>query len=201
MRRDHNPLEFINRIQKEKYKMLAIPIIVIVINFAVKMFIGVDFVKYISAVAMALYLIILWLYRLSHPNIEINESNLLAPVNGKILEIKKIEDGFQLIILKNWFQSSEIRTMSNLDLINEIEKTDQACFMVKGVWSKIFTEKNPHLQGQLIGVAPGKCMAYINIPDTYEISARLNDQLEAGVSILATSKNASGDSNSGRDDE
>lgn len=201
MKYQHNPVEYINRIQKEKYKMLAVPMVIIVINFALNFFYNIHFIKYLSAFAMLMYLVVLYLYRISHPSIEMNESNLLAPVNGKVKEIIKKEKNYQILIEKSWYESCEMRTMSNLDEIDQNEEGSQASFLVKGVWARVFSKRVPHLQGQLIGVAPAKCIALIRIPYNYELSISENDHVEAGVSILATSKNSSSVSNEGRDDE
>lgn len=201
MKYQHNPVEYINRIQKEKYKMLAVPMVIIVINFALNFFYNIHFIKYLSAFAMLMYLVVLYLYRISHPSIEMNESNLLAPVNGKVKEIIRKDKGYQILIVKSWYESCEMRTMSNLDEIDPSEETDHSSFIVKGVWTKIFSKKIPHLQGQLIGAAPAKCIAVVHIPYHYELSINENDHLESGVSILATSKKSSSVSNEGRDDE
>lgn len=89
--------------------------------------------------------------------------------------------------------------MTNLDKSDFMEEIPS--FSIKGVWTRIYSDKNPHIQGLLIGIAPGRAVAVINIPFSYELSVQNKNSINAGTTILATSRNSSSISNIGRDDE
>lgn len=194
-----NPIDILNQIYKFKYKLLALPILIILIDFVIRIILPIEIVKYISAFALIIFIFVHLMFRMNRPDTEINESNLLAPINGKIKDIKKLENSYQIIIDKSFLMPSEIRTMCNLDSF-ELDET-MPSFSVKGMWAKLYSEKTPHPQGQLIGIAPGKALAIINIPLSYELSVNVSNNINAGMTIMATSKNSSSISNIGREDE
>jgi hypothetical protein len=150
-------------------------------------------------IAFITYLLIIYIFRFDQPHIEINESNLLAPINGKIREIKKLDNSYQILVEKGFSDKAEIRTMTNLDKSDFMEEIPS--FSIKGVWTRIYSDKNPHIQGLLIGIAPGRAVAVVNVPFSYELSVQNNNSINAGTTILATSRNSSSISNIGRDDE
>jgi len=200
MRDSQNPIEILISISKHKYILLSLPIFIIIACFVLKVFnVYLIFTKPLIMIAFVVYLLVMYIFRFDQPHIEINESNLLAPINGKIKEIKKLDNSYQILVQKGFSDKAEIRTMTNLDKSEFNE--GMPSFTVKGVWTRIYSDKNPHIQGLLIGIAPGRAVAVINVPFSYELSVQNNNSINAGTTILATSRNSSSISNIGRDDE
>lgn len=195
-----NPIDYLSRARKEKYKWLLIPIFVIMINFILKQIWNIPYIEYASAFFFIVYMIISYIFRIEKPAIEINESNLLAPVTGKIISINKEENCYCLTIEKALLSGCEIRTMTNTDLINTDDKNELSWTIPQNK-VRIFTQRNPHPQGQLIGIVPGKCDLLINIPQDYELSIIPGQKIQSGATILATSKRSSLIGNEGRENE
>ncbi|HPY95850.1 MAG TPA: hypothetical protein PL063_01410 [Candidatus Cloacimonadota bacterium] len=188
-----NPVDIINKIQKEKYKVLAYPIVVILVIFFLNMFYQISFLKYISIVAMAFYLFILWLYRIKTANIETNDLHLLSPINGKIIDLKEQNDFNEITVLKGFFQPAEIRTMSHYDYVGQNKQCESPSFYIEGSLARQLHVNIPHLQGELVGVAIGKCLAHINIPFSYELSIKINDTIVVGETIIGINKETNND--------
>jgi len=200
MRDSQNPVETMISISKHKYILLSLPIFIIIACFVLKVLnVYLFFTKPLIMIAFITYLLIIYIFRFDQPHIEINESNLLAPINGKIREIKKLDNSYQILVEKGFSDKAEIRTMTNLDKSDFMEEIPS--FSIKGVWTRIYSDKNPHIQGLLIGIAPGRAVAVVNVPFSYELSVQNNNSINAGTTILATSRNSSSISNIGRDDE
>ncbi len=196
-----NPLLFLKIARKEKYKFLSVPIVVILINFVLILKYQTPYVEYISTVFFILYLFISYFYKIEKPNIEINESNLLAPITGKVKKVTFNQDNYSIIIQKPLFSTCEIRTMTNTDSINSLSENSEVSWAIKSSRVKIFSDKSPHPQGQLIGINAGACELCVIIPLEYELSVVEGQHLICGKSILATSKKSSSTSNEGRDYE
>ena len=123
MRDSQNPVETLISISKHKYILLSLPIFIIIACFVLKVLnVYLFFTKPLIMIAFITYLLIIYIFRFDQPHIEINESNLLAPINGKIREIKKLDNSYQILVEKGFSDKAEIRTMTNLDKSDFMEE-------------------------------------------------------------------------------
>ncbi|MCB5250219.1 MAG: hypothetical protein RBS16_01440 [Candidatus Cloacimonadales bacterium] len=188
MSKELNPLSCINKIQKSKYTVLAFPMAIIVINLFCAYFLHYEFIKIVSVLAMLFYLYILWLYRVNDIDIDSDSSKLFSPINGKIIDIQEFENFRQITVLKSINQSPEVRSMSNEDIIGKSSESTSPSFYIKGLMARLFDVSMPHLQGQLVGIAAGKTLAYINIPNSYELCISVNFKVTVGKTIIGIAK-------------
>jgi len=180
------PHEVLTKAQINKYKFLVIPFVIIIISFFLSQVS--ENSKYLSYLGLILYFFLFYFLRFKINFISINETEVVSPINGKIVKITSIENGYLLFIEKPFLASTEVVTCTKYDLINKIDDTqDRVSWEISNKMIKIFTEDEVDCAAVLIGVSPGKATCQIFIPSKYEISVNENNSLEAGVTIIAES--------------
>lgn len=182
-----HPHDMILKAQKAKYKILAFPAVIIIICFVLSTQ-GVSnyIIKYISAVALIFWLFILVMYRYKrfYPTHDISE--IIAPINGKIISKKCIPNGCILTIQKSFFASSEIVTCSDNDIPNKLQlEKQQVSWEIHGNFINIFIDDSVKYHSVLIGLAVGHAVCEIFIPLKYKIQIEENEFVSAGESVIA----------------
>ncbi|MCK9328315.1 MAG: hypothetical protein PHY08_04385 [Candidatus Cloacimonetes bacterium] len=186
-----HPHDMILKAQKAKYKILAFPAIVIIICFIFStQGVSNNVIKYISAIALLFWLFILVMFRYKrfYPTHDISE--IVAPINGKIISKKCIPNGCILTIQKNFFSSSEIVTCSDNDIPNKIQiEKQQVSWEIHGNFINIFIDDSIKYQSVLIGLAVGYAVCEVFIPMKFKIQLEENEYVSAGESIIAKLEN------------
>ena len=178
------PHDMILKAQKAKYKYLALPALIIIINFFLKN--QFESVKYLSILALIVYGIILILFRFRRTYPKHDENNVIAPINGKIIHKKCLPTGCILTIQKPAFASSEIVTCTKTDIpkVLEMDKK-QVSWQIEGSKALIFIDEPVSFQTALIGLAPGPAICEVFIPSIYNLLVEEGNSVEAGLSIIA----------------
>ena len=182
-----HPHDMILKAQKAKYTILIYPAIVIIICFFLStMGITNDFIKYLSALALLCWLFILVLFRYKRFYPSHDNSEVIAPINGKLISIKHIPNGCILTIRKSFFSSSEIVTCSNSDIPKTLEMdTQQISWDVQGIYVKIFINETINFQSILVGLAVGPAICEVFIPAKYKVLIDETSSISAGETVIA----------------
>ncbi len=169
----YNPVKYLTKIQKLKYRAAAIPIVLVVLSFVFSIRTNSLYLKFISLIGFLLFIFISGRYRIKKnipPGFE--KPVFLAPINGIVRSIdleKKI-----IVIKKGFFHTSEIR--SNLQ---DLE--------VNIVSRKIFWfELSSDIQGKLVGIVPASAECTCILPENYQIMAQKGQKVISGETIIGT---------------
>jgi len=178
------PHDMILRAQKYKYKYLAIPGALIFINFLLRN--HVDHARYVSLLALLFYffLLIVFRFRRAYPDHE--NGDVIAPITGKIARVETLPNGSVVTIQKSLFDSSEIVTCTNADLINKLDtEQEHVSWKIEGANTKIFTDLTVNYKSVLIGLAAGNATCEVFIPSRYELIVNEGNKIEGGISVIA----------------
>jgi len=169
-----NPEQYLLKIQKQKYKIAILPILVVVIGFFFHSSFQFTFLKYVSLAGLLGYVFVIMLHKVNKAVPPVCEQkHILSPISGKITSIKnnKIE------IEKSIFDPIDIRCSTSSDKIDIIWKNRKPKFF----------EENCQLPGKLIGMIIGKVNCILKLPDDYVIDVKEGQKLLAGETIMAKS--------------
>ena len=174
--------EIIKSAGMHKYKYLCIPMIVIIICFFLTPYF--DFMKYISLLAIVKYAKLLLIFRFNRSYSEPEVGEIVSPINGKITDIEKIENGSIITIKKPAHYPCEIITSSNSDIINSLETdNDRVSWKITNYFQKIYYDENVNKPCSIVGISPGKATCEIFIPHRYKLNVGIGDKVEAGEGI------------------
>lgn len=163
-----NPQEIINKIQKEKYKKLVWPILLVVLSFIINNVFQIHQTKYAALIGLLWYLLIFMQFKVNKSVPEAEEHSVSSPITGKIIEKSEV----QIVIEKSCFDTIDVRCVNNENL--EI------------TWQKqpIFFNKNCDMPNQLIGFSTGKNRCKIKFGSEWMCDSELGRKILAGDSIL-----------------
>ncbi|HPR17501.1 MAG TPA: hypothetical protein PLD62_04570 [Candidatus Cloacimonadota bacterium] len=177
----YDPLDYITRIHKAKYKQAILPILLIVITFVINHFFLLEELKYVALLGLIWYALLFLCFRvgrIGYP--ESDEAKVLSPLHGKATVLNE----HQLIITKSIFHPVEIRC--------PIQKAQ-----ITLEWSAqpVFFEERCELSAKLIGFKFGKTKCKITVGEEYMLKIADNEKVIAGKSVLFERKesNESGD--------
>lgn len=187
------------KIMKYKYKVLLIPIVVIVAGFILQMSYpnnaSFEYIKHLSTAALFAYIYVLVIFRINKTEVEKSDTNLLAPINGKVLSIETTDSGWIVLFRKRAFSSAEIRKSSQEEIIytscSELMNSTKLGWYLSSRWARIYDASQRAQQGQLIGVIPFPSIGYYYIPKEYQLLIVPKQNILCGETILAarTEKN------------
>ena len=178
------PHDMILKAQRFKYKYLALPAGIIILSFLISNLIADS--RWVSLVALAFYFVLLYIFRFNRTFGEHEESEVCAPVNGKIVSIKVVSEGAKLTIKKPFFASSEVVTCTKNDLINEIDSEQKrVSWMIECANSKVFYTGIVRYQATLIGVVAGNAVCEVFAPAVYGLKVEIGEKVVAGMSVIA----------------
>jgi len=168
---DHNPIEYLTKIQTLKYRAATLPIIIVVVSFGINMILKVDVVKYCALLGLIFYVFVLMRYRIKKQvPPENSDMAILSPLHGKIFQI----DANTIKIKKHLLEAADFRCSSMGNIEIEFSK------------SRLFRFENDcNVPGKLIGIIPHFVICIITIPENYKIEVSPGEKVEAGETILA----------------
>jgi hypothetical protein len=183
--------------QKLKYKFLLMPGAIIVVNFLLARNYPDLKLKYLSILALLLYIFVLVIFRFQRAFAPEDEDMVTAPINGVITKIDTGDSGSILYIKKGFFASSELVTCTLTDIPNEIDPDQPfVSWIIPDFYTssftrnlgRIFIESTFNHQRSLVGLVPGIANCELFIPDKYEIVAKVGTKIIAGVTPVAERK-------------
>lgn len=182
-----HPHDMILKAQKLKYKALALPAILIIICFVLSLNnIDGTIVKYASFTSLLVYLYLIILYRYKRFINKPEDNEVVAPVNGKVINKNCLPNGCIVTIQKPFFASAEIITCTKSDIPKVLDMhSDCVSWEIKSKNAKIFINETVNYQAILIGLVPGPAICEVFIPSKYSVLVSEGDSLKAGESILA----------------
>ena len=196
------PFNMIIKAHRTKYKYLAIPILVILINFALSLKNEALYIPAISIIAFAFFLFIMYLFRFKRSFSQPDDDVIFAPMNGKIVQIKPLLEGHVLTIKKPFLASSEFVTCSKCDALGGVATKDKAesldielletqtnvFWKVKCALAHIFINETIDHQAVLIGIVPGNAVCEVFLPQIYDLKVKEGSEVSAGFSELGNLK-------------
>jgi len=186
-----------NKAQYYKYKMLAFPGAMIIINFLIKDWVFERFgfqIQYLSVVFLLLYFFILYIYRVSRTYVKPVDDCVLAPMSGVVKKIDRTPHGWIVTIKKPFFSSCEFMTATATDIPNELDiESEHVSWQIvdihtglcRSVFSRIFIDETIDYQGVLVGVVPGNAVCELFIPSSYTLTIDVDSDISTGLSIIA----------------
>ena len=169
----YNPVEYLTKIQKLKYKAAAIPIALVALSFIFSIKANSIYLTFISLIGFVLFIFISGRSRIKKnipPNFE--KLVLLAPLNGTVRSINL--ENKTIVIKKGFFQTSEIR--SNPPNM-EVNITARKIF-----WFELSSD----IQGKLVGIVPASAECTCNLPSNFKISVQIGQKVISGETIIGT---------------
>ena len=169
----YNPVKYLTKIQKLKYRAAAIPIALVVLSFVFSIRTNSLYLKFISLIGFLLFIFISGRYRIKKnipPSFE--KPVFFAPINGIVRSVnleKKI-----IVIKKGFFQTSEIR--SNLQDL-EVNIAARKIF-----WFELSSD----IQGKLVGIVPASAECTCNLPSNFKIGVQVGQKMISGETIIGT---------------
>jgi len=169
----YNPLDIILKIQRLKFKALALPLILIIIGFSIYSFLKIDAAKYLSLAGLLYYAFISmrFYYRKNVPP-QI-ENAVLSPVNGRVIEVDPEQR--VVILKKGFFSPADVRRPSSDTILTF------SVFSTKFV----MLDHQTILAGKLIGILPGTALCNCMIPTSHSFVIEANQRVIAGETVLA----------------
>jgi len=165
----YNPIKVVSAIQKLKFKYATVPIIMVLVSFALSKYLGEEISKYLSLAGLILYFSTTMLFKVNR-RLQIPEAEnleLVFPVSGRI---SALEDGY-VIIKKSWFGLADIRWSG----------TD---FQPENISGKAYVfDSEPSVIGQLIGVVPFSAEYKFHISSELAAQYKIGDSVNAGAAI------------------
>lgn len=166
------PAKTLLKIQKIKYKFLAVPIIVIILTFLLNLKYENKIFSIISLIALVIFFVISRIFSVNKSVHNPEKSGkILAPINGKIVKKQRNE----LIIKKSIFAHAEIR---------KSDKENKLALSIKGFLLYDFAEEDA-VQAQIIGLLPGPATAVCQLPENYHFTVEETENIEAGETVIA----------------
>ena len=184
------PNDVIIKASRAKYKYLAIPSIIIVLNFVLAALCPLLFKQYISIGALAVYFFLLGVFRHKKEFPKHEQDVVIAPMNGKIVQIKTTEQGSIVTIKKPFFDSCEFVTATKQDIPMSLDtESSQVSWTVECSSKKIFINETVDYQAVLIGIVPGNAICHLFVPKRYDLDVSEGGVVEAGhseIGVLAS---------------
>ena len=178
------PHDMILKAQRFKYKYLALPAGIIILSFFISNLFADS--RWVSLFALAIYFVLLYIFRFNRTFGEHEEGEVCAPMNGSIVDIEAVSEGVLLKIQKPFFASSEVVTCTKNDLINEIDRgQERVCWKLECANSKVFYTGIVRYQAVLIGVAAGNAICEMFVPSVYGLNVEVGEKVVAGMSVIA----------------
>ena len=179
------PIDMLIRANRIKYRYLVWPGIVIVINFILSITYPSLFTKYVSILALVFYFLILFIFRFKRNYPKYETDVVVSPINGKIVHIKTLDEGYVVSIKKPFFASCEFVTCTRNDFPKVlITEKPQVSWKIESQHKYIFIDETVEYQAVLVGIVPGTALCEVFIPNIYKINAVEGSVLEAGFSEL-----------------
>jgi len=187
---------YVNKAMMYKYSFMAIPAIMIVVNFF--MVNRMPELQYLSIVALCVYAFLFMVYRFRTVYAVASSNNVTSPINGKVANIQTVGNGVILTIKKPYFAPCEIVTCTASDIPNKLEiDSAQVSWQVTGYASrvtghtsrryvKVFITQTITEQGILVGIAPGPVTMEVFIPATFSVQVAVGGEVIAGQTTLAS---------------
>jgi len=178
------PHDMILKAQVFKYKYLAVPGAVIIVSFFIRGLF--EHLRWIPIIALVVYFLLLLLFRFRRVYPDHYEGTVIAPINGKVVDVEPIATGNILTIQKPFFESSEITTCTKTDIINKFDtEGEQVSWQIECANAKVFYEGNADYQAVLIGIAAGNAKCKVFIPVKYDLLVKEGSAVDAGITIIA----------------
>ncbi|MCL2063349.1 MAG: hypothetical protein FWG98_03120 [Candidatus Cloacimonetes bacterium] len=184
------PIDMLIRANRVKYKYLAFPALVIIINFIFSITFPALYTQYGSFMALGAYFFILYVFRFNKEFQKFEEDVVIAPMNGKIIKITEVEEGHLITIKKPFFDSCEFVTCTKHDIpntsIQDIKNKDisHVCWKINCATAHIFINNIVNYQATLIGLVPGNAVCEVFIPKRYNLEVAEGGIIEAGYSEI-----------------
>ena len=186
------PIDMLIKANRVKYKYLALPTIIILLNFIFSFVLPALSFKYTSLFALIIYFIILIVFRFRRDFAETNDNVVFAPITGKITNIKTLETGHIVTIKKSFFATCEVVTCTKNDIPDIMPQdttNNQVSWHINCANKHIFINETVKYQAVLVGVAPGNATCDVFIPNDYELDIEVDGKVDAGLSELAVVNN------------
>jgi len=187
---------YVNKAMMYKYSFMAIPAMIIVVNFF--MVNRMPKLQYLSIVALCVYAFLFMFYRFRTVYAEPSSDIVTSPINGKVSNVQAVADGAIVTIKKPYFAPCEIVTCTASDIPNKLEiDSAQVSWQVTGYTSrgtghtsrryvKVFIAQTIAEQGILVGMAPGSVTMEVFIPATFSVQVVVGEEIIAGQTTLAS---------------
>lgn len=188
---NHNPVSILWEINRIKFKKAAIPLILIIASFLLQMKLGIENIKFISLLGLALYLYVVLGYRVKKNIPNCSSQEVLAPINGKIVSISSDGDYHTIIIRKRTKDTAEIRNASyNESLEKESDKLSfhneqDVHWIIETGKPIILSKEEEFLQGRMIGFVPYSATCKVRLNKKFNIAVD-KENVISGVTVLAT---------------
>ena len=162
---NYNPNEVFIKIKKLEFKYLAIPFILIILNFLLVYLYNIQDFKYLSLLFLFVYFFIKFIFRINKIDIIQNSNAIKSPITGNVI---KIENN-KITIRKNFFDKADFRySLAKYRLI-------------KG---KLHIFSDISDQSVLIGIVPGNAVIEIELPDNYIATIKKGEKVISGVTDI-----------------
>jgi len=179
---------YVHKAMTIKYLFMAIPAIIIVVNFF--MVNRLPEVQYLSIVALCVYAFLFVVYRFRTSFTSGLNNIVTSPINGKVVDIQTVTTGVILTIKKPYFAPCELVTCTSSDIPKALNvEAEQVSWQATGYTSqrhvKVFISQTINEQGILVGLAPGAVIMEVFIPATYAVQVAVGNEVRAGQTALA----------------
>ncbi|MBN2460856.1 MAG: hypothetical protein JXB60_04555 [Candidatus Cloacimonetes bacterium] len=172
---DYNPLEYILKIQRLKLRIAIIPVLIVLVSFAINYSLRLDVVKYISLFGLLLYFFINLIFHYRRAVAPEEAGTVFwSPISGKIKEIDN--EKHTITISKRFFDPADIRCPGN-DFCDD--------FMILSHRAVLF-ENKCRLAGRLIGILPGPARCICILKENMKSEIRINARVTAGDTPIAS---------------
>ncbi len=178
----------LHKIKSIQFLRQLIPLIIVVILMVLNFVWPQPWIFYPTLLAFGWYLLERILFRTRHKILAPGEGVFVAPVDGKVQSIRKIEDDTMITIRKSFLDIVEVRLpfpglqMENTSNWNFETPKGQVNIRFQTDKLNFFGDKNIH--GAVIGILPGTAMLAIRVPASAKIMVQEKQNLIGGESIL-----------------
>ncbi len=169
-------------IKKHKWKCLWLPAVFIIASLALRELYGPGAFDLLSLVGVLIYLVIQVKYRVANNLNDIDEGDIVSPINGKIISCEKSLDKQIIVIRKGFFSPADI-CYPIADLLPNEASNLSTDYQIKG---KVIIIKNTHTKsGDVYGMAPHSATVTLSIPLNYQCQIKAKQSVISAQTILA----------------
>lgn len=205
MKNIYTPPEAIEDVHKIKYKYAIYPLTLVLLTLVVFFLFNIEEIRYVTLICFIIYLAVIYLFRINERVVidDQNGKSLYSPVNGKIVRIKKEENKTIVIIKKNIFNRSDIRTAGCNDILSyDVQgfflKNDELDYNYDLKSSYIFllkhvvAKKEPFSNtGRIIGISPFSLICTLEMPQSIVLKVKIKQKVVSGQTIIGLVDNES----------
>ena len=183
------PYDMVIRAHRVKYRYLAIPFLVIILNFILSLVRETLYVPYVSMIAFVIFMFIMYIFRFKRTFSEVEGEVVIAPMNGKIVDIRAFPEGNVITIIKSLWASSEFTTCTKSDIqishhyVLELD-VSKVSWKVDSAIKHIFIDETVDVQAALIGLVPWNAVCEVFLPEKYKLKIEKGNAVVAGETVI-----------------